>query len=251
MRNLLKMLVMSTLCTQAMAFQEIKKNDVFEHFFGIDNSRDCKRNKSCKMLRKHLNRDSKSCLMNPEDVGIVENYVLESSGSSQNNIAGSIRYLGAVPGSYGYDTSFDVTGTLVIESRIRFSNLDEFSESDVNYLKEKLKRASDIWTDNNRFTDYPVRFSLLLETGRGAHITAKLQRPYTRGPYFSRWSLNWSTTTMAHEFGHILGLDDEYANNPFGGSLSGCHTSSIMCSSQGGRPQDYQYYVIFRRLLCN
>ena len=189
--------------------------------------------------------------MNPEDVGVVENYVLESTGNNQNNVVGSMRYLGAVPGKYGYDTYFDITGTLVIESKIRFSNIDQFSESTVENLKLRLQRAADVWTQANRFTDYPVRFSLLLETNsRKAHITAKLQDKYTRGPYFSKWSLSWGASTMAHEFGHILGLDDEYSNNPFGGSVAGCNTSSIMCSSYGS-PKDYHYYVIFRRLLCN
>jgi hypothetical protein len=250
MRNLLKALLLSSLCAQVMGFQEINKNDLYEHFFNIDNNRECKKNTSCKMLRRHLKRDSKKCVMNPVEVGVVENYVLQRSQATHKNVRGTMRYLGAVPGSYGYDTYLDETGTLVIESRIHFSNLADFSESAINFMKDKLLRAANVWTDSNRYTDYPVRFSLLLETNkRNSHISAKLQDPYTRGPYFSKWSTSWGVSTLAHEFGHILGLDDEYSNNPFGGSVAGCDTRSIMCSSYGV-PQDYQYYVIFRRLLC-
>lgn len=251
MQKFISALVAIATCAQINAFQEIGKNDLYEHFFGIDNSKACKKNTSCKMLRRHIARDSKKCVMKPEEVGAAENYVLQSSGNNSNNVTGTIRYLGTVPGKYGYDTFVDATGALVIESRIHFSNINTFEQSDIDYLKKKLQRAADVWTRNNSFTDYPVRFRLLLEENRRkAHISAKLLTRRTRGPYFSKWYLYWSDSTMAHEFGHILGLDDEYANNPFGGSIAGCSTRSIMCYSQGGTPQNYHYYVIFRRLLC-
>jgi hypothetical protein len=185
MRNLLKALLLSSLCAQVMGFQEINKNDLYEHFFNIDNNRECKKNTSCKMLRRHLKRDSKKCVMNPVEVGVVENYVLQRSQATHKNVRGTMRYLGAVPGSYGYDTYLDETGTLVIESRIHFSNLADFSESAINFMKDKLLRAANVWTDSNRYTDYPVRFSLLLETNkRNSHISAKLQDPYTQDLIF-------------------------------------------------------------------
>jgi len=234
----------------ALPFEQVSREELYTHFFNIQSDDECKENTSCRMLRRHLIRDTNNCEMNPMDVDIASNYV-QADSRDPMDISGAIRYLGVAPGTYGYDTFVDPTGTLVIESRMHFSNLDDYSAAQIQSMQSKMNRAAEKWTSNNTYSDYPVRFSLKITKNRSdAHISAKLKRKFTRGPYFSKWSLSWTTSTVAHEFGHLLGLDDEYSNNPFGGSMKNCSHSSIMCNSNRGRVQNYHYYLIFRRLLC-
>ncbi len=230
--------------------QRVEREDLYSHFFNINSEDNCKGSISCSMLRRHLIRDSKNCLMDPTDTEVVSNYV-STSAARPSEISGSISYLGVAPGKYAYDIYLDSEGKLNVETSIYFKNINEFSARQIESLKTKMKRASDVWTNNNRFSANPVKFHLLLAKSRSeAKIVAKLKRKFTRGPYFSRWSLSWSASTIAHEMGHMLGLDDEYSNNPFGGSMAKCSYNSVMCNSNSGRPQDYQYYLIFRRMLC-
>lgn len=235
---------------QNAPLQRVQKEDLYRHFFNINSDDSCDQKTSCSMLRRHLKRDSKSCLMDPTDTEVITNFV-EASASRPNEVSGTMSYLGVAPGKYAYDTYLDNQGRLNIETSIYFKNLNEFTERQIQGLKNKMQTASEIWTNSNRLSSNPVIFKLKLATKRSdAKIVAKLKSKYTRGPYFSRWSLAWNSSTIAHEMGHMLGLDDEYSNNPLGGSMANCLYSSIMCNSHAGRPQDYQYYVIFRRMLC-
>ncbi len=231
-------------------FKKVSREDLYNHFFSINSDDQCKDHTNCRMLRRHLIRDTRNCEMDPTDVEVVSNYVEASSGRPET-ISGAMSYLGIAPGKYEYDTFIDERGRLNVETSIYFNNLDEFSDSQIARLQSRFKAASQKWTDNNRFSANPVVFRLKLAKKRSeGKIKAKLKRNFTRGPYFSRWSLSWGTATIAHEMGHMLGLDDEYSNNPFGGSLAGCNRSSLMCSSHSGRVMDYHYYLIFRRMLC-
>lgn len=235
---------------QNVPLQKVSREDLYRHFFSINSDDQCKESTNCRMLRRHLIRDTKNCEMDPTDVEVVSNYV-EATAAKPETIKGSIRYLGVAPGKYEYDTFIDENGRLNVETSIYFKNLDDFSDAKISRLEGRMKAAAARWTDNNRFSANPVIFHLkLAKNRRDAKIKAKLKEGWTRGPYFSRWSLSWGTATIAHEMGHMLGLDDEYSNNPMGGSLAGCNTSSIMCNSFGGTPKDYQYYMIFRRMLC-
>jgi hypothetical protein len=247
----LGLLQVSATLANNVPFNRVDREDLYRHFFNESSTSSCKDRVNCKMLRRHLIRDSKNCQMDPMDVQVVTNYV-EAPIAKPLGVSGTVSYLGIAPGSYGYDVYKDNNGNLHLETSIYFNNLEDFSASQIASLERKFERAGEIWTNGNRFTANPITFKLKLNRQRrGAKISAKLKRNFTRGPYFSRWSMRWGTTTIAHEMGHMLGLDDEYSNNPFGGSMAGCNRSSIMCSSHGGRPMDYQYYLIFRRMLCN
>lgn len=235
---------------QNVPLQKVSREDLYRHFFSINSDDQCKERTNCRMLRRHLIRDTKNCEMDPTDVEVVSNYV-EANRSNPETIKGAIKYLGVAPGKYEYDTFIDERGRLNIETSIYFKNLDKFSASEISRLESRMKTAANKWTQGNRFSANPVIFHLKLARKRSeGKIKAKLKKNYTRGPYFSRWSMRWGSSTIAHEMGHMLGLDDEYSNNPFGGSLANCNTSSIMCNP-GASPKDYQYYLIFRRMLCN
>lgn len=233
----------------AVPYQLVSQNQLFDHFFGEVNSRECNQNTKCKMLKRHLQRDSQQCQAGPDYLNDLD--ALISGRRQRTTVSGRMSYVGVFPGKYGYDLYFDENNELVLETRIHFNNLDTFTQNEIGDLKEKFKRASSHWTRGNTLTPTPVNFKLKLETRKSqSHISAKLQRPYTRGPYFSKWSTEWSSIVMAHEMGHMLGLDDEYKNNPFGGNADDCPPDSLMCNSHYGDPMDYHYYVILSRAFC-
>ena len=247
----LGLLQISSIMANNVPFKRVEREDLYRHFFNESSTDSCKDRTSCRMLRRHLIRDSKNCHMDPTDVQVVSNYV-EAQINRPLDISGTVSYLGIAPGSYGYDVFKDDRGNLFLETSIYFNNLEDFSSSQIASLERKFERAGQIWTDYNRFSANPITFKLKLTRDRSAaKIKAKLKRKFTRGPYFSRWSLAWSSSTISHEMGHMMGLDDEYSNTPFGGSMANCSRSSIMCNSHGGTPKDYQYYLILRRMLCN
>ena len=78
-----------------------------------------------------------------------------------------------------------------------------------------------------------------------------LLRKKSRGPYFLNWSTLWDVDNLAHEFGHLFGLDDEYKNRLGGGSTDDCDSRSLMCQSWTGSQRDYHYYLILRRAFCS
>lgn len=229
--------------------KEVSKEHLYNHFFSITGTKDCKAHTPCRMLRRHLIRDTKNCQMDPLAVEVVDQN-FEAHEDRQLKVKGSMRYLGVFPGKYAYHTYMD-DGYIVINARMYFSNHKDFPAKGLAAMEEKFKMASKIWSENNPYP-FPVKFVFeLTRDPKKAHIKAKLLKKRTRGPYFRRWSLSWSATTIAHEFGHVMGMDDEYANGLSGGNTDDCDRESIMCASGTGRPQIYHYYLAYRRLLCH
>jgi hypothetical protein len=78
----------------------------------------------------------------------------------------------------------------------------------------------------------------------------------TNGPYFKNWNINWNSLEIAHEFGHVLGLDDEYSyliNSGLKISVYDhiCEATSIMCTvGLNSEIKNYHYYMVIRRLFC-
>lgn len=253
-RMLLKLIISVILFTPVVASANdntaVSKLEIYKQLFNIASKAECKKNKACNMLKKHIVRDSNSCQMDPEQVEIV-NHEVNQTFEDKLNIKGSIRYVNVVPGKYRYDVYSNNDAITEIRARIYIKNKDEFSEAQINSFRRKINEASKIWTNGNRYS-FPINFNFdITDDKNEATVKIKLVKDWTRGPYFKKWSLSWTSRTMAHEFGHVLGLDDEYSNRIGGGSDKKCNRSSLMCSSGSGSPWKYHYYLILRRILCS
>lgn len=206
----------------------------------------------CKMIKRHLKRDTKRCYIHPEKINNLLNIFKEENLTRNNplTVKGRNRYLGFVPGKYSYDMFFE-NDQLHLETSIYFFNWKKFSSTELNDYQAKMVNAGQRWWFHNPYKLH-VHFNLKRsKTMKDSHIKfVRLKRGDTRGPYFLTWSTSWSYKTVSHEMGHMMGLDDEYRNDPFGGSQASCDSSSIMCSSYRGWPQEYQYYMILRRAIC-
>lgn len=159
------------------------------------------------------------------------------------HITGSITYVGIFPKDYHYDV-IPENGGFTLEVRIHFKKITpELKE----IFKERLKLASQIWTNNQIDLGVPYQFRFLLEENKKtAHYSVALKDD-TRGPYDTEWSIHWRETTVAHEVGHMLGVGDEY------GTLTQhnkCLRESLMCSSYTGAPLKLHYYHVLRRLFA-
>ena len=249
----MKLIILLLLVLPNLAFsagsKKVTKTEIYKQIFNINSTKECRKKINCRMLRRHLIRDNKNCQMAPIDVEIADQQITQTF-ENKLKIKGRMKFLGIAPAPYRYYLYNAQGGGPVLRARIFISNANEFSASELNRLSTKLNAAAKIWTAANPY-DYKVNFDFDVTTEKSeATVSVKLIKGSTRGPYFSKWSLNWSNTTIAHEMGHVMGLDDEYANHPLGGLTAKCNRTSLMCSSSRGKPMMYHYYLIFRRALC-
>jgi hypothetical protein len=228
------------------------KNEVLSYF-------KCLNKKSaheikCKMIKRHLKRDSKNCAINPNKISNLLSLFAENNRTKSNpvRVKGSTRYLGFFPGKYSYNVFLNSLGLIEIDTNIHFKNTSDYSDEQKLVFSYKMFTAAARWMRYTP-TNYPqLAFNFnIAQDKKAAHIRGvKLLNERSRGPYFRNWSLLWSYKTISHEFGHVLGLDDEYKNSPFGGNSNECDANSIMCRSSAGSPMEYHYYMILRRAIC-
>lgn len=207
--------------------------------------------KACTAVKDNISRDTNGCRVGPNYIPYLKNYVLKLNPSiSQIEVADRIRYFGPVTGRYNYFFNDFSRGRYVIKASVFFSNLKDFSSAEIQTLKNKFSEAAEIWNLQNPWNDiYEFEFSLADQRPKNG-IAPRLQRPYTRGPYFSVWSTRWDASTIAHEFGHVMGLHDEYEYVDDKDYSNNCNPNSIMCSSFAGEPRPYHYHLIFQRAFC-
>ncbi|MBL7714129.1 MAG: hypothetical protein JNL01_01600 [Bdellovibrionales bacterium] len=208
---------------------------------------------ACVMLRKNLNRDSKSsCRPNTADA------LATPIDKNEKNLRGTLAYLGIAPMPYRYGAGLRSNETPVVKVSVYFKG-SAANRANLALIQAKMNSASRIWEAGSlkvKHTEFQFRVA---ESELAADFSVNLQEADTRGPYLRRWSLNWSSNTIAHELGHMMGLDDEYDNfrvSVLGRSgmpyekLMRCDPGSIMCSSSYGAPQPHHYYAILRRRGC-
>lgn len=223
--------------------ERVSKNEIADKI--PCNLPQCKR-----LIKRHLIRDIKGCQLDPNDVANAAD-IMKKAGLENKKVRGANLYLSFFPGSYSYDAQLDSDGGITINSKVYFNNHSKIKAKDLNHMREMLTRASKKWNQSNPYS-FPLRFNFELTLSRKqGDVKTRLVNDYTRGPYFHEWSTVWSSNVVAHEMGHVMGLDDEYSNT-FGAirdALTYCSRSSMMCGSSGA-VQEYHYYMIVRRLLC-
>lgn len=228
---------------------------------------------NCIYLERNFKRDSESYFITKNE---MERSFAEKSGQTVN-VSGKIKYVGLIKKRYRYDLTHQ-NGITTAKVKIHFdmSKIKKTSAHSVLHkmMDEKIEGAQKIW---NLMSPENYRFEFeRVDRVEDAFFSVKLLVKDTRGPYDTRWSLQWSEKVIAHEFGHMLGLDDEY-DQITGSTLGGvnrllinksngahlhsfsdryhyghikavrCDMNSMMCNHYNGKFNDWHFYTIFKR----
>lgn len=162
----------------------------------------------------------------------------------KNSIQGKITYVEFFPKKYNYDVIY-APNSADVSLRVKVNFINPNAQDLENY-KKKFVEAEKIWNTNQVPMDFNYKFQFQVVTNaKEAHFSV-LVLDDTRGPYDTSWGRNWTSTTIAHELGHMMGLGDEYETIS---SESYCLAHSLMCSSSKGTPMNHHYYFILRRLM--
>jgi hypothetical protein len=232
----------------------------------LKNDKNYHQYRNCKFVKRNIERDSKACVPSAKD---VFNPLLLPSERCQK-ISGRMGYVGFVYLPYRYSLCPSDDGKMELIIKIFFKKeikkkkqddlkLQYYYGANMNAsLQSRLDEAAAVWNKSNPMASaMKFKFIQVLKAEE-ADFQVDLNYGLTRGPYCREWSNTWGGDTMAHEIGHMMGLDDEY-NQVVGSALplyhmtyaeSYCDPESIMCDDATGRPQKYHYYMIMRRFLC-
>ena len=165
-------------------------------------------------------------------------------------VRGLFRYVGVAPLPFKYDL-VQQDGKIIAKTSIYYKGTENFSETELQTLKEKVQAGVDLWNKKTP-ADLPYEIEVkIVDKKEDAHFKINLVRNWTRGPYLREHSIDWSYKVFAHEFGHMLGLDDEYdqiIGTLFGNSR--CTNNSMMCAHRKDGFPRYYWYLIFRRAQC-
>lgn len=170
----------------------------------------------------------------------------------EKEIKGSIRYMDSFSGSYHYDV-FMKGGKTIFSVKLHLRSFDKLENWQKDYYREQISLALDMWNDAAR-AHYPnYEFQVEYVERSEAYFRPKLvtnKRWHGRGPYYAGWFFYWSPRTIAHELGHMFGLDDEY-HNSLASSTAVCDRESLMCSN--GNPNSslkkYHFDLLTKRAL--
>ena len=221
----------------------------------------------CLALRDNIERDSLDGCMPAPSVAL-------SGRGGRAHVDGTLAYMGFVALPYHYDLDTGDNGHALVRVRVHYYGKLAEDPGNLRHMARKLDRAAEIWTQNAPAADFSgpsVTFVFeVVAAPELAHFSVELAPDCPRSPYLAAHGLDCSTHLLAHEFGHMLGLDDEYDQiRKTTGHLLGsewwwardarlrtdtfrCDISSLMCSSRfdASIPRSYDYYLILRRRLC-
>lgn len=231
----------------------------------------------CNFLNQHIKRDTNRCLVDPAD--IISG--LPIANKSILSVSGKIKYLGFYKKKYRYDIDLSNPAKPVAILKIHFQNTDKDTSMVYQGIKEymqiSLSKAQEVWNESAAGA-FGFKF-IVVDNANESHFSVRTVSSPSRGPYDTEWSIFWSKTSITHEIGHMLGLDDEYDNARFtvtmnrlvkklrkdprfknasdaeihsfaNYSTSRCSNNSFMCKSSKGLIQKLHLYQIFKRSHC-
>lgn len=210
---------------------------------------------ACNKLKTHLNSDTKERCVPPLA------HVFREVQQPFRNLTGDIHYFPFVFLPYRYRLGTHSDQTQQIQIRVAFNGSLIKEPIIRNEVLEKFSLAEKHW-ELHVPADLKMDFQfLLVEKTENPHFVIAF---YDRGEsgrkrYNQGFKISYSYLTMAHEFGHMMGLNDEYDQLHVSLDLGDtpmekyrCDYRSIMCTSREVRnvPLPYHYYLILRRSYC-
>ncbi len=218
---------------------------------------------ACVAIEDDLARDSMA------DCAPPPNAVMTPRMPFGRRIGGELFYVGVDPREYAYDLVPDPAG-VGVEVRVQLTGTLAEDPARVAAVQAKMDRAAELWTAHS--PGGAVRFRFRAETSdvTWPHFQVALYAGEGRTPFDVSWSEAWPWHLLAHEIGHMMGLDDEYGQlkKTWGHAIGqdgvwdhdladkvrwfGCNPASLMCDSRGEQsvPLPYHYYALLRRRAC-
>ncbi len=187
---------------------------------------------------------------------------------TRRRVLGDLAYVAIDPREYTYDLVPLGEGRLGVELRIAFRARDVGGDAGTA-MQPKLDEAAALWTRHAPGGRMTFAFRAVSPLDN-PHYVIDLAPGEPRTPYDLTWGAGWSAHLIAHEVGHMMGLDDEYpqikktvghaigeepawrADAALRLSWFHCDLGSLMCDSKGpdAIPQPAHYYLIARRRFC-
>ena len=115
----------------------------------------------------------------------------------------------------------------------------------------KLAEAAAKWSESSPDGKFVYEF-IRAESRESANFVVNLVTDFYRGPYLVEWSTGWGATTVAHEVGHMMGLDDEY--NQFTNSLgigSDWYETSMRQKFADAAQDRFKHTIIIKRFVAD